>query len=98
MLMDYLFNFNDFSSSVASYKINNQDFIIQLAVPGYSKEDFTITLVNNTIEIHSKDKLIESYDLPNNVDIDNIEATCKNGLLKITVPAIKKSIKNIEIK
>ena len=94
---------------------------IELAVPGFSKNDFKIELDNDVLTISSdkkeekKDKKNEEYmrrefcyqsfsrsfDLPDNVDGEKIEANYKDGILKVSVPireeAKQKPPKQIEI-
>ncbi|MHC1776752.1 MAG: Hsp20/alpha crystallin family protein [Lentimicrobium sp.] len=65
-LLDQLF-FNSGRSngnSQPSVNIYNQEnsFIIELAVPGYAKEDFSIDLEQNTLKIGSKAKKNEVSD------------------------------------
>ena len=97
MFTNFLFDLIKFSDSLSNdNKVNNQDFTIKLAVPGYGKEDINIDIIGNTIKISSKD-FEENFSLPDNADIDNIKATCDKGILKVTVPTIKKSLRSIKV-
>ena len=79
---------------------------IELAAPGFNKNDFKIELDNDVLTISSdkkedkKDKKDEGYmrrefcyesfsrsfDLPDNVDGEKIEAHYKDGILRVSVP------------
>ncbi len=39
-----------------------------------------------------------SFELSNEIDKENIEATVKNGVLKLVLPKIQPSVKKIEVK
>lgn len=107
---DDFFNFsiiNDsfFSPLVKSRSsdIKNLDdrYVISLAVPGLTKNDLKMKLVNDTLTVwHNKAKedksgdsssfvsksFTKSFTIPSNADAKNISAECKNGLLNITIP------------
>jgi HSP20 family protein len=111
------------SSNCPSVNImeDKKGYQIELAVPGFSKNDFKIELDNDVLTISSdkkedkKDKKNEEYmrrefcyqsfsrsfDLPENVDGDKIEANYKDGILRVSVPvreeAKPKPPKQIEI-
>lgn len=77
-------------------------FNIQLAAPGYAKDDIQITLEDNKLKISGKKENADSikfikrefnyttfervFTLPDNVNADQITATSDNGLLSIVVP------------
>lgn len=98
---DILFN-SPFTShySNSSYKEYDDSFKINLVVPGYSKDDLSITISDDILSISSKDEVIKTrYRLNiNDVDVDSISAECKNGILKIEVPKVKPKIKEHTIK
>lgn len=80
-------------------------------VPGFSKEDINITVDKNNLTISSEktqntelgyelEPFKKTYWLPEQYDLNKLEATFNNGVLKIKIP-IKQSetnIKRIEIK
>ena len=99
---------------------SNEDFRVEMAAPGMSKEDFHVELDNDMLTISSElqnDHAEEgvkytrrefnycafkrSFYLPNTVEADKIEATYKDGLLKLIIPkkeeAKKKPVKTIAI-
>ena len=45
-------------------------------------------------------KFTRSFDLPENVDIENIEANCENGVLEVLIPKLEKveNVKTITVK
>ena len=77
--------------------------ILELKVPGFSKKDVEVTLDDGllmiTADSGSKDELgfrsdviKRRFNLPKNSDSDKIEASVKDGLLTVVIP--KKSYKN----
>lgn len=99
---------------------SNEDFRVEMAAPGMSKEDFHVELDNDMLTISSElqnDHAEEgvkytrrefnyrafkrSFYLPHTVEADKIEATYKDGLLKLIIPkkeeAKKKPVKTIAI-
>ena len=45
-------------------------------------------------------KFTRSFDLPENVDVENIEASCENGVLEVVIPKLEKveNVKSITVK
>jgi len=91
---------------------NDDDYRIQMAVPGLSKEDIKISVKNSVISISSEkektdDKTFiftssfnKQYTLPDDVDDKLIESKMENGVLEIIIPRSKKKMNErfIEIK
>ena len=94
-------NANNFNAKCNIYKQDN-DFIFDLFLPGFSRDNFDIDIDNNiltvkgTLEakehkyIHQEHvqarKFERSFSLPKNVDIDNVDADYTSGVLSILVP------------
>jgi HSP20 family molecular chaperone IbpA len=74
---------------------------INVIVPGFSKEQLSLTVKENTLCLKSKEgnKINKYWKIGNNDDIDKITAECKNGILTISIPAKPKvdNTKNITI-
>ena len=91
---------------------NEDDYRIQIAVPGLTKEDIKISADNSVITIaHEKKEsddetffftssFTKQYRLPDDVDEKKIEGKIDNGILEIIIPRSKTKIKQrfIEIK
>ena len=95
---------------------NDNSYGISLELPGFKKDDINIGIDNNVMTISSEvEKTNEDYikrefikssfknefRLPEDVDIDNINATMENGILSITLNKIKMledETKSIKIK
>ena len=70
---------------------------------GLSKDDISIEVENNDLLIIKAENYIYgSYKrmlwLSDDIDKDNITASCNNGLLTITLPKKEQEIRKIEIK
>lgn len=84
---------------------NEKDWTLEMAVPGFTKEDLKIKMIKGELRISStnEDNLwLGSFDklftLPNEVNPKNIKAKVENGVLTLTLP-IKEDIENfIDIK
>ena len=61
---------------------------ITMELPGVEKEDITMELTESTltidVDIESR-KYHKELDLPDDLDLESIEATCKNGVLDIVI-------------
>jgi HSP20 family protein len=89
-----------------------EDYRIQVAVPGLTKDDVKISVDNSVIKIsHEKketdDKTFfftssfeKEYRLPDDVNNKKIEGKIENGVLEIVIPRFKEKINQrfIEIK
>lgn len=92
---------------VAVNILEKQDrFIIELAVPGFEKEEITITLDQNRLVVKGQKKeqtsdnylrkewkmstFEKSFNLGENVAGDKSEALTQNGVLSIIVPKVEK--------
>ncbi len=99
----------------------DNDFRVELAAPGYARDDFQVQLDNNMLTIQTElsedaeDSQIQNYTrrefgyqsfkrsfyLPNTVEAENIEATYRDGILRLVIPkkeeARKKPIRTISI-
>lgn len=81
---------------------NDDNFRIELAVPGFQKKDFRINIEKDILIISSEKELngdgnfnmkefemnnfSRSFTLPETVDSDKIKAEYKNGILAIIIP------------
>jgi HSP20 family protein len=91
---------------------NEEDYRIQIAVPGIAKEDIKIKVDDSIIRISHEKKetddetffftnsFVKSYQLPDDINKDKIEGKIENGILEIIIPRDKKKVKEkfIEIK
>ena len=87
---------------------NENEFIINMAAPGLTKEDFKIELnediltistdiskeekessIKFTIQEFSYNKFSRSFNIPEDLDVDNISAKYENGLLNIFIPKME---------
>lgn len=107
-----------FTNKKVNITENETSYGISLEVPGFSKEDISINLNNDIITISShiekvnenyikkeftKDSFERSFYLPEDIDVDNIDATMENGILSISLNKIKNvedttKVKKIDIK
>jgi HSP20 family protein len=85
----------------------SDEFIVEMAIPGFEKKDLVIDLDQNVLKISSKrefkfaegDEVLRnefsrsaferSFELPDTVDADNINAGYENGVLTIHIPKME---------
>ena len=105
-------NFVDRSLKKSNIITNEDDYRVQISVPGLTKDDIKISIDNSVIKIsHEKgetdDKTFffthsfeKSYRLPDDIDDKKIEGKIENGILEVVIPRSKKKINQrfIEIK
>jgi HSP20 family protein len=97
--LDYDFLFDELIGK------NNDDYEIEIPVPGLSKDDLKITATNYnlliTINSEEKSKFIrftkKKYLLPKDVDVNKINAKVENGVCFIKIPKDKKKSGEREI-
>jgi len=105
-------NFVDKSLKRSNVITNEDDYRVQISVPGLTKDDIKISVDNSVIKIsHEKEETDDnsfffthsfekSYRLPDDVDDKKIEGKIENGVLEVIIPRSKKKISQrfIEIK
>lgn len=109
---DWFEFFNSTLDEVSSrgYKVteNNENYTIALSVPGLTKDNIKIDVEDNVIDVsynneksEKKVSFVDSfnkrYQLPDDSDLEKINAKVENGVLTITIPKVsvktpKKSI------
>lgn len=84
---------------------NENDYSIQVSVPGFKKEDININLNDDVLTISSefedkkeetkenycrrefvKSSFSRSFYVPDNVDIEKIDAKMEDGILNVVIP------------
>ncbi|MBO4281662.1 MAG: Hsp20/alpha crystallin family protein [Bacteroidales bacterium] len=92
----------------ANIEEEDKHFMIEVAAPGYKKEDFRVELTEeNVLSISAEQRKDEQsgkkekhftrkehsyaaferrFTLPDNVDVEHIDAKYEDGLLKVTLP------------
>ncbi len=93
----------------ARIRENEKDYSLSLALPGFKKDDVNINIEDNVLIISSqveKDDFKKSfenrYSIPDDVNIEKIDASMEDGILKLTFNKYeelpKTNIKKIDIK
>lgn len=84
---------------------NDDDYRVQMAVPGLSKDDVKITITDSVMTITHEKKETDNetfyftnsfkreYTLPNDCNENEITSKLENGILEIVIPKDKKKIK-----
>jgi HSP20 family protein len=97
-------SFIDRSLKRSNIVTNEENYRIQIAVPGLTKDDVKIRVDNSVIKIsHEKqetdDKTFfftssfeKQYQLPDDIDDKKIEGKIENGVLEIIIPRSKEKI------
>lgn len=93
----------------------DKEYVVELALAGVKKEDIKLNLENDVLSISAERKESEnkynrkqtfygkyekSFTLPKTIDIEKIDASFENGILKLNIPKIEeeKLMKQIEIR
>jgi HSP20 family protein len=87
-------------------------YLIDLAVPGYERDDINVSVKDGTLTIEAEVKddsganyqreftvssFKRQWTLPQNTNEEGIEANYKNGVLKLTIPSSKENHRKIDI-
>jgi HSP20 family protein len=99
--------FHDFFRSPdANIHEDENSFTIEMAVPGMTRKDIRIEVVENTMHVQARKEKTNgfwktkefsntyfqrSFTLPEGANINTIHARCRNGLLTITIGKLKSS-------
>lgn len=106
-----LFNtpfFRNANLPAVNIKDNTKSFDLELAVPGFKKEELKVNVEGDLLTISSEKKdeseedkngytrrefnyrsFQRSFQLPQNVDGDNVKASFVDGVLKLSIPKTK---------
>lgn len=100
--------------SAMSFKETGKSYTVNVELPGIQKKDISINIINNVLVIAAQrtvrekttDKTQQSYSsynqsivLPENSNINKIDAVFKKGTLSITIPKSgKKTARKIKIR
>jgi HSP20 family protein len=94
----YLASFDDILGDLSRFRDISQlhttdnGYALELALPGFKREDVSLEVdsqgvlsikANNT---RGARKLERTYQLADTIDVDRVEATLEDGLLKVTLP------------
>lgn len=97
----------------ANLKELDGGYELQLSVPGYDKSEINIQIDNSVIKITGKKEVknekylwqefgtsafSRSFSLPKEINIDASEAKCKDGVLSLYLPFLKKDKRSNVIK
>lgn len=93
--------FNKTTDRVLSNIIRNENnYIIEMAIPGFTKDNINIAVDGNILKVNGSKEILETkfikrefrldefertYNLPKTVDLDKIEATVNDGILRIYI-------------
>ena len=102
---DYNFDF----APKARIKENENDYTLSLGLPGFKKEDININIEDDVLVISStvekddfKSSFENRYSIPEDVNIEQIEASMEDGILKVVIGKYKElpktNVKKIDIK
>jgi HSP20 family protein len=106
LLFDEVLNKSKFEEFVFfKTKEENDKFIYEIPLPGYSKDDIEIEVDDNVLTVKTKDSM-KSTDWKSsfsyqktlkNVDVENITSKLENGILYIYIPKNKGSKNKVNI-
>jgi|APCry1669189665_1035243.scaffolds.fasta_scaffold29381_1 HSP20 family protein len=100
--LDRIFNdsFEKTNNQKTNIETNDEDYRVQIAVPGLTKENLKITVKESTLTISydrpEKNASIfvssfkRHYNVPDDVDEKNITGSVENGVLEVILPKSKK--------
>ena len=87
---------------------DDDEYQIEVAVPGLIKDDITIKVLDDILTIaHERDEeetfrftnsFKKEYRLPDDVSVDDINAKVDRGVLYVVIPKVEKKTKSRDIK
>tara|TARA_B110000196_G_C21086284_1_gene635184 strand:- start:1062 stop:1388 length:327 start_codon:yes stop_codon:yes gene_type:complete len=108
MLVEQIINkvFNDYEFPLVrtighlnghNYYEEDGNIIIEINAAGIKKKDIDLSVSDERIKVKADEYLNKTITLPKNADIDNINASHTDGLLKLSIPITNKT-RTIKIK
>lgn len=96
--------YKDISKQDIKLKETDANIEVLISVPGLNKEQIDVEIDGNNIVVSSEQKtefsrstFYKSITLPSNVNTNDVKASCKDGILLIKVPKIKKETVKVKI-
>lgn len=92
--------FGNFKGSYVQESIDRDDqgYTVRLALAGVPHNELNVEYQDGILKVLRGENYLRSYRLPEAVDVDNISAETKDGILSIRVPAKAPPIIKIEVK
>lgn len=98
-------DYSNYASNSYYESFNDKEVLIEVAMPGISKEDLKVSIVDSTLTVEATPKtkskfakaVKQSWKLSKDIDLENINANLSNGLLILTLPRVKPVKKTISI-
>ncbi len=102
----------DFHRPNANITKEESGYRIDLAVPGYDRDDIDITVKDDVLTVEANiesdsqnnykreftvDSFRRQWTLPKSTDIEEIDASYKNGVLSVSIPSMKESRRKVKI-
>lgn len=101
MLFDDFFPFSNNALTIerSTHKLNDET--IELLVPGFKKDDLDIFVENKILTVVSKTPkfgrtIMQRWKL-NNADVDKIDASLEDGILRLKIPKKEQTQEKIKI-
>jgi len=87
----YTSNYNCKTNSMYSSRIkdNEKDFLLEIPVPGFDKEEINIKVQEEYLVLKGKNEEFDFekvYQINDKIDVENIAAEIQKGILKVTLP------------
>jgi HSP20 family protein len=88
-----------FPSGPSHYSEKVDDvYVLELPVPGLSKEDLNVRIINGKLEVKGgkeghrwSPKFEKTFSLPKGIDTGNVKASAENGILEVKIGISKES-------
>lgn len=110
--IDPMFTRSATTGPSANVTKEEKGYRIDLAVPGYDKDDISVSVKDGTLTVEAEvavdsqanysrefsvSSFKRSWTLPKNSDEEGIKANHKNGVLELTIPSSKENHRKIDI-
>lgn len=100
--LENFFNFSD-----SKVNITEDEYKLQIVLPGFHKEEIEINIDNGILKVKAqtsredfyKKSIVRKYTVPKDVNMEKVGAKLENGILSLSLPITKeeKSRRSIEI-
>jgi HSP20 family molecular chaperone IbpA len=83
---DNFYTFRNSRYYETAWKQKEGNYVLQVNIPGFGREDVTAKVVKDVLHIHVSDSKKYAYKLPVEYDVHGTKITVDKGVMTVTVP------------
>lgn len=109
-LQDFLIGNRTKQSPEAKVSEYSNQFTLEIKAPGCKQEELNLKIEQSILHVystiksgqnrsaHDRSTFHKRFEIPDNIELDNLSATYNDGILKIILPKVMENISDLELK